>query len=286
VTALTIRVGDSRLELPYVGAGRAARLVVAIPSARLKADRGTVIFPWLVGTADRLVVKVYGEMGVFNWLRKQVVGYRARREFHTLEQLRTAGISCCEPMFWGTGRSPVHGLFEVIATREIPGASTLAERMPGLPPGTRAEILGRFFEALACMHRQGVFHGVAYLTNVLVAADPATATVPWLVDLEKSIVFDRDIRGSRMADYDLLCAVSSTFIVLGNGYARAALERYGLDRAAMARVFAAVERTRSSKFGRYRRRAEFLARGVLSRRLHTRRQESALRPDHPIRHAP
>jgi hypothetical protein len=33
----------------------------------------------------------------------------------------------------------------------------------------------------------------------------------------------------------------------------------------MARVFAAVEGTRWSKAGRYRLRAEFLARGVLSR---------------------
>jgi hypothetical protein len=271
MTALAIRVRESRLELPHADAGRPGRLVVEVPREPLKADRGTVIFPWLVGTADPLIVKLYGRMGVFNWLRKQVVGYRAHREFHTLERLRNAGIACCEPMFWGTGRAPAHGLFEVIATREIPGAATLADRMPDLVPETRAETLGKVFAALAAMHREGVFHGVPYLTNVLVGSDPTT---PWLADLEKSVCFAADIRGSRMADYDLLCAVSSVFIVLGGGYARAALERYGLDEAGIARVFAAVELTPSSKFGRYRRRAEFLARGVVSRSIAGRRGES------------
>jgi hypothetical protein len=91
--------------------------------------------------------------------------------------------------------------------------------------------------------------------------------VPRIIDLEKSVVFRSDIRGTRMADYDLLCAVTSTFLVVGGGYARRALERYGLDEAAMARVFAAVERTRWSKAGRYRLRFEFLTRGLTSRTL-------------------
>lgn len=71
-----------------------------------------------------------------------------------------------------------------------------------------------------------------------------------------------------MANYDLLCAVTSTFAVMGAGYARAALERYGLDDNAIGRVFTAVNRTRSSKFVRYRLRAEFIARGLLSRLRH------------------
>jgi serine/threonine-protein kinase RIO1 len=262
VTALAIQVRESRVHLPYT-AGH--RLVVEVPVKPLKVDRGTVVFPWLAGAAEHLMLKIYGEMGVFNWLRKQVVGYRARREFQTLDRLRSVGIPCCEPMFWGTGRSPVHGLFEMVATREIPGAQTMAERMPSLTPEARAEILGRVYEALARMHHAGIFHGAFYLTNVLLGSDPATANVPWLVDLEKSVSFAGDIRGSRMADFDLLCAVSSTFNVMGGGYARGALERYGLDEPEIARVFDIVRRSRSSKFNRYRRRAEFIARGVVSR---------------------
>jgi len=165
-------------------------------------------------------------------------------------------------MFWGTGRSKAHGLFEVVATRRIPDAVTLVDELPRLDPKARAEVLGRLFESLARMHRAGVWHGVLFMRNVLLGSDRRT---PRMIDLEKSVCFASDIRGSRMADYDLLCAVTSLFMVIGGGYARAALERYGLDAAGIARVFAAVERTRWSKAGRYRLRAEFLARGVLSR---------------------
>lgn len=262
MTTLAIRVRESRVALATTEPGR---LVVEVPREPLKADRGTVVFPWVAGTTDRMVLKVYGDMGFLNWMRKQVVGYRARREFRALQRLRDAGIACCEPMFWGTGRSPEHGLFEVVATREIPNAATLAQRMPTLAAATRGELLGRLFEALGRTHRAGVFHGAFFLANVLVGSDAAIAGVPWLIDLEKSICFGTDIRGTRMADYDLLDGLNSTFFVMGSGYARGALERYGLDQGAVARVFAALERTKSSKFGRYRRRAEFLARGILSR---------------------
>jgi hypothetical protein len=110
-----------------------------------------------------------------------------------------------------------------------------------------------------------VFHGAVSLTNVLLGDDPATMDVPWLVDLEKSIRYRSNIRGSRMAEFDLVCAVRSIFQMVRNSDVRGALARYGLDDGEIAQVFAAVKRTRSSKFGRYRRRAEFLARGVVSR---------------------
>ena len=263
MSALPIRVRDARIDLPYDG-GAPGRVVLDVPEQPMKVDRGTVVFRWQVREADRLIVKLYGEMGVFNWLRKQVVGYRARREFRTLWRLRNAGVDSCEPVFWATGRSSDHGLFEVVATREIPDAVTLSEQLPQLGPEARAETLGRLFESLARMHRAGVWHGAFFLTNILVGSD---RTVPRIIDLEKSVVFASDIRGTRMADYDLLCAVSSTFIVIGGGYARRALERYGLDEAGIAQVFAAVEGMRSSKSSRYRLRFEFLTRGLASRTM-------------------
>jgi hypothetical protein len=117
VTALDIRIRETRVDLPSADGAR-GHLVVTVPDEPLKLDRGTVIFPWRARDGARLIVKVYGEMGVFNWLRKQAVGYRARREFQALARLREVGVECCEPLFWGTGRSRVHGLFEAVATRE------------------------------------------------------------------------------------------------------------------------------------------------------------------------
>jgi len=257
---IVLRVREACIDLPYDAAG-AGRLTLDVPQEPMKVDRGTVIFRWQPKAAD-VIVKLYGDMGAFNWLRKQVVGYRARREYRTLARLRDEGIDCGEPMFWATGRSKEHGLFEVVATREIPDAVTLADELPRLDPEARVDVLGRLFESLARMHRAGVWHGVFFVRNVLLGND---RRVPRIIDLEKSVCFASDIRGSRMADYDLLCAVTSLFIVIGGGYARSALVRYGLDEAGIARIFAAVESTRWSKAARYRLRAEFLARGVLSR---------------------
>jgi len=271
VSSLRIRVRESRLDLPSVPGALPGGLVVEVPADPIKDDRGTVVFPWPPQGERRLILKVYGRMGMLNWLRKQVVGYRACREFRTLAMLRAASVECCEPLLWGTGRSRERGLFEVLATREIRGTVTLAERAPSLAPSERTELVGQVFEQLARMHRAGVYHGAPYLTNVLVSSGRETPRGIALLDLEKSVRFPRDIRGSRMASFDLVNLVNSTLTRMSRGNARAALARYGLDDAAVERVFAAVRAYRSSKFQRYRRRAEFLARGVVSRAWRRRR---------------
>jgi len=200
-------------------------------------------------------------------MRKGIVGFRACREFHTLCALRGASIDCCEPVFWGIGRCAEHGRFEVLATREIPGAVTLEEIARSLAPRERAGLVARLFEQLARMHRHGIYHGAPYLANVLVTNAAGPSRHLFILDLEKSICFARDIRGSRMALFDLLNIVNSTRRYVDKIGVRAALAQYGLESAEIRRVLAAVTAYRSSKFQRYRRRAEFLARGVVSRTL-------------------
>jgi hypothetical protein len=265
VSSLRIRIRASRTDLSTVPGWRRGTLVVDVPAHPIKEDRGTVVFSWPPDGDGRQILKVYGEMGTFNWMRKLVVGYRARREFSTLAVLRAAAVDCCEPLYWGTGRSSERGRFEMIATREVPRAVTLAARAASLAPDERAEVLGRVAEQLARAHAAGVYHGAPFLTNVLVCAAGASASGIIWVDLEKSICFARDIRGSRMAVFDLVNLVNSTFKFMGAGHARAALGRYGLADAEMQRVFAAIDAFRSSKLQRRRRRVEYLVRGVVSR---------------------
>jgi hypothetical protein len=267
---LFIRVRESRVDLDAVPGAVEAGLMVVVPEEPIKADRGTVVFPWPPQGEQRMIVKVYGQMGVLNWVRKQFVGYRARREFHTLALLRAAGVDCCEPLFWGTGHSRELGLFEVLATREVAGAVTLQQCAASLTPEERARAFEHVFEQLARVHRAGVYHGAPFPSNVLLAGGRASPNAIVLVDLEKSVRYGRDIRGSRMATRDLVDLVQATGACAGKGYARAGSVRYGLDDAAIARVLARARGYRSSKFRRYRGRAEFLARGVLSRTLHGR----------------
>jgi tRNA A-37 threonylcarbamoyl transferase component Bud32 len=265
MSALRIRVRESHIDLRSIAGGLPGALVVDVPVDPIKADRGTTIFPWPLAEQGRMILKVYGEMGVLNWFRKQVVGYRARREFRTLAWLRAASIECCEPILWGTGRSREHGLFEVLATREIERAVTLESHFGTLTSTEREGVVARVYEQLARMHQAGVYHGAPYFSNVLLDADRWRTDGIAMVDLEKSVRYGRDIRGSRMASFDLLNLVNATRTRLGDDDAHAGLLHYGLDAAASERVFEAVKAYRSSKFQRYRRRAEFLARGVLSR---------------------
>ena len=152
--------------------------------------------------------------------------------------------------------------------------ATVDQRAARLAPGERADVLGRIFEQLARMHRTGVYDVAPYLTNVLLGTDEIA-----MLDLEKSVRFARDIRGSLVASFDLLNLVNSTYAVMSRGYADPALSRYGLDSGDAARVFAAVGAYRSSKLQRYRRRAEFLVRGVLSRAWGLRRAAAWGVPD-------
>ncbi len=277
MSALRIRIRESRADLSTVPGWHRGALVVDVPVHPIKDDRGTVVFPWPPSGVGRQILKVYAQMGAFNWMRKLVVGYRARREFSTLAVLRAATVDCCEPLFWGTGRSPERGRFEMIATREVPRAVTMAARAASLAPDERAEVLGRVAEQLARAHAAGVYHGAPFLTNVLVCAGGASTSGIMWVDLEKSICFARDIRGSRMAVFDLVNLVNSIYKFLGSGHARAALGRYGLVDAETQRVFAAVDAFHSSKLQRRRRRVEYLVRGAVSRVR--RRQRSATRAD-------
>jgi len=267
VSRLHIPVRESHLALSSLPGGSPGWLVVEVPPDPLKDEYDTLIFPWPPEGESRLILKIYRRIGILHWMRKHIVGFRARREFRTLGVLRAASIDCCEAMFWGIGHSPEHGRFEVLATREIPGAVTLEEIARSLAPRERAELVARLFEQLARMHRRGVYHGAPYLANVLVTLGEGSSRRFFILDLEKSICFSRDIRGSRMASFDLLNIVNSTRRYVGKIGVRAALAQYGLEAAEIQRVLDAVTAYRSSKFQRYRRRAEFLARGVLSRVL-------------------
>lgn len=238
-----------------------------VPQDLIKEEPDTLIYAWPLEGEARLILKVYRRVGILHWMRKRLVGFRARREFHALGALQAASVDCCEPLFWGIGRCPEHGRFEFLGTREIPGAVTLQETMPRLAPRERAEVLEQLYEKVARMHHRGVYWGAPFLGNVLVSPRDGWSGRVMIVDLEKSVRFPGDIRGSRMALFDLINLVTTTRRYAGQVKVRQALVRYGLAVDEIRRVLAAADAFRSTKFQRYRRRAEFLARGVLTRTL-------------------
>jgi hypothetical protein len=93
--------------------------VVDIPAEPIKVDRGTVVFAWPPQGERRMIVKVYGQMGVLNWMRKQVVGTAGASSARCPAALRP--VDCCEPLFWGRPRRKPAS--SILATREVPGAA-------------------------------------------------------------------------------------------------------------------------------------------------------------------
>jgi tRNA A-37 threonylcarbamoyl transferase component Bud32 len=240
-------------------------LTVDVPAVLMKDEPGTIVFPWAVGET-RLVLKVYRRWNLVHWLRKRLTGFRVRREFRALALLHEAGLPCVDPVFWGIGWAPDHGRFEVLATREVPAAHCLSDTLTDQAPAARRDVLGRLFESFARLHQSGVYHGAPFLANVLESSVDGAPPTICLLDFEKSVCFGRDIRGTRMATFDLLNLVRSARGRAGKKDTREALSHYGLDEAGIARIFAAADAYRSSKFQRYRRRVEFLVRGALTRR--------------------
>jgi hypothetical protein len=117
------------------------------------------------------------------------------------------------------------------------------------------------------MHEHGIYWGAPDLGNVLVSRRRGWSDQVFIIDLEKSVRFPRDIRGTRMAYFDLVNLVQSTRLKASGARVRSCLERYGLTANETPRVLAAANAYQSTKFRRYRRRAEFLARGVVTRAL-------------------
>jgi len=272
VSRLRILVRERRGESP---AGSAVELTVDVPGDPIKDEPGTVVFRWPPTGESRLMLKVYRRWNIVHWMRKRLTGFRVRREFRALVLLREAGVECVDPVFWGIGWAPDQGRFEVLATREVAAAGRLSEAVAAQPREVRREVLGRLFESVARMHRAGVYHGAPFLGNVLASATNGAPPPLCILDLEKSVCFGRDIRGTRMAEFDLVNLVRSIRTRVGRADARAALQHYGLDEIGVDGIGAAADAYRSSKFQRSRRHVEFLVRGWL-----TRRRGGASRPPH------
>jgi len=111
-------------------------------------------------------------------------------------------LSCTVPLFWYHGRFGRHGWGDMLATEWVPNCRTLTDLLRERP-GDAPLNLAPLFTNVTRMHTAGFRHGTLLPRNILINGSPAHPSFIFL-DIPRFHRFPRDIRGTRMARYDLL----------------------------------------------------------------------------------
>jgi hypothetical protein len=170
-------------------------------------------------------------------------------------------VPCSQPLAWGWGFTPEHGYFELLVTREIPGAVSLKKYVATGDPRLRSGDFHPLFDALRRMHEHGVYHGALWPKNILVARISEGAWGFHLIDLTRAVRFPGTICGTAMARFDLLSLLYS----LPGFDSEAMLHRYGHGSAEARRIAAQARCYRSSRHLRNRLAVTFQLRAATAR---------------------
>jgi hypothetical protein len=233
--------------------GDSAALV--LPDQFLKQTRDTLVWSGDLPEVGRGFVKMYRHRSPLSWCAKRLIAYRAEREYRRLLVLHGAGVPCAEPLMCAAGRSPEHGRYEVLVTREIPHARQFKAYLAAARAGGRKPDLAPLFRTIRKMHAAGIYHGTLTPNNIVVSEPPGGPVSFHVVDLPRAIAFSGDVAATRMARYDLTHFLhrSSEFVDLE--VCLPVLDLYpDLDREAFLRKLSSY---RPGKWMRYRLRNEF-----------------------------
>jgi hypothetical protein len=224
----------------------------------LKVESTTLVWSQRAADGAAEVVKMYFHRGAWTAMRGAFMRCRTEREHRALVHLLAHGVPGCEPRSWGRGFSRRFGFYEVLATTEIAGAVTLAEVLRRDGGGLLSLDLAPMFRVVRGMHDSGLFHGMLFPRNMLVAG-PAGAEQFYVIDAPRSVLFPGSIVGTAMAREDLL-ALASRLLARPGGCEE--VRAYGLSDGERHRLGERARRYSSSKVRRQARRGAFLARAM------------------------
>ena len=265
-TAFSLTVGGSRLgDIPWE-----TRHALVFPGAKpcIKQEDKTLVWRLqlaLPGPVETGVVKLYRRRGVGNRFRGGILPFRVQREFAALCILADGGVPCSQPLAWGWGFAPEHGYFELLVTREIPGAVSLKEYLATGDRRLRSEDFLALFDGLRRMHERGVYHGALWPKNILLAKASEGAWEFHLIDLARAVRFPGTLCGTAMARFDLLSLLYSLAQTNAGFDSEAMLRRYGYDAAEAREIAAQARRYRSSRHLRNRLALTFQLRALWAR---------------------
>jgi serine/threonine-protein kinase RIO1 len=239
--------GDSRVAFKCdLAAPPGARVITEEPRTRV----------WVqdVPEGGRAVVKVYRHRKKADVLLRPPLTYRVQREFNALARLQACGVPCSEPLLWAYGKSPEHGRYETLATREVPDAIDLRELILSGADPARDIDLRPLFQVVRKMHAAGVFHGALCARNVLFADGGYH-----IIDMPRSLVFRSSIEGSLAAMTDMLSLCHFICYASGGTPERVPVDAYGWDERQRAGFLDRCSRYRRSHGQRHGVRLRILA---------------------------
>jgi len=197
----------------------------------IKREEKTLIWRKALGVDGVGVVKMYRQRGFLIWHQERASNFRVQREFKTLLMLESAGVPCSAPLLWGFGSTAEHGRFEILVTREIPGAVNLRQAFSTGVTSLLLDHLRSLIEGIRLMHQCGVYHGALLPKNVLVTRTPERQHVFHLVDLARAIRFPNDVHRTAMARYDLLSLLHGLGSLYSGINCEVLLSHYGLSKS-------------------------------------------------------
>jgi hypothetical protein len=229
----------------------------------IKKEPITLIWRELLEDGRQVVVKLY-RRGLAIWCRGMTTGFRAHREFDGLRQLETLGIPCSPPLFWCHGRFGLHGWGEILVTEWVGQSPSLRDLIATRPEASRSLDLWFLFADMARMHAAGLHHGSLTARNILVRND-LEKTVFFFIDMPRFHHFPRDIRGTRMARYDLMSLCQGLLPYYPEDKVLLWLSAYGIPESEKLDLLVRLKRFRSTGFLRRVLGAEFNVRMAMAK---------------------
>jgi tRNA A-37 threonylcarbamoyl transferase component Bud32 len=229
----------------------------------IKHEPTTLIWRELLADGRQAVVKLY-RRGLAVWCRSLTTGFRVQHEFDGLRQLEKLGVPCSVPLFWGHGRFGGYGWGEILVTEWIGNSQSLRDLL-----ATRSEVnrfldVSPLFADMARMHRVGLHHGMLRTRNILVKNYPERPVFVF-IDMPRSHHFRRDIRGMRMAHYDLMSLCQGLLPYFSEDQVLLWLSAYGIPESEKVDHLVRLKRFRSTSFVRRVWGAEFNVRNGMAK---------------------
>lgn len=199
--------------LPRDSRGTTGPALKADPAAGslIKEERKTVVWRQTLPDGIPAVWKLYRHRKPSFLERRGWYTGRAEREFRALGHARDHGVACSEPLFWATGASDATGIYELLVTREVVGATDLKDWLDRHRGETPPD-LQPLFALAAALHRTGLQHGALLARNILLAGREFH-----LIDFPRCQRFGRSIEGRPAGWFDLKVLVQSLVPYLPDG---------------------------------------------------------------------
>ncbi len=237
-----------------------------LPDEFMKKVHHTFVWSDEVASGVRMFFKMYRHRKLPTWWKSKALRFRAEREYDRLNILHQAGVPCSEPMLFACGVSPEHGRYEVLGTREVPYSRKMADFLRDFKDVELRPNLTALFQTIRRMHTAGVYHGTLTPNNIVVSEPPGEPVAFHVIDVPRAIDFPWDLRGTKMAWFDLIHFTYRTAPFIGVDACLPILKEYEFSANHRDRFLRHLMGYRTSKLLRLRLKYEFAVKAWLAKR--------------------